>query len=223
MVKHLIAAFVRLFHFHWFKQRKKVEVDNSLHESLADHIRLQVKVGYDSRDEIIESSEGIFEDEVEDRQELRRLAVRLTDSALAAHYVEQRTWVYETDCDKLDEAFAELDRNGIVARQNFTCCQTCGHTEIGYELGKAAVHRRVRGYVFFHQQDSEHAVSEDNLYLAYGSVNGDDEEAVLIAREVVVVLKKHGFTIEWNGVIQQRIRIRDIRWQRRRLPESLFQ
>lgn len=163
----------------------------------------------------------MFRDDSEDRQELRRLASRLTDSALAAHYTEQRTWNHVTDCDKLDEAFAELDRLGIVARQNYTCCQTCGHTEMGYETGKTAVHRRVRGYVFFHQQDSKHVANSDNLYLAYGSLSGSDEEAVAVAHEVVSVLKKHGLKIEWNGRITKRIRIKDIHWQRRRLPLTL--
>lgn len=196
-------------------------MDNSIQQSVQDHIELQVKVGYDSREQIIASAEVMFEDAIEDRQELRRLAARLTDSALAAHFSAQRTWSHETDCDKLDEAFAELDRNGIVARQNWTCCQTCGHTEIAYELGRTAVHRRVRGYVFFHQQDSEHVAHEDNLYLAYGSLNGGDDEAVAVAREVAATLRRYGLTIEWNGLIQKRICIRDIHWQRRRLPESL--
>lgn len=197
-------------------------MENSILQSLEDEIRLQVKVGYGSREEIIEAAADMFNESFEDHQELRRLAVRLTESALAEHYIEQRTWVYETDCDKLDEAFAELDRNGIVARQNYTCCQTCGHTEINYELGKTSVHRRVRGYVFFHQQDAEHVATSDNLYLAYGTLAGTDDDAVAIAHEVVSVLRRFGLAVEWNGMIHKRIGIKEIHWQRRRLPSSLL-
>lgn len=193
-------------------------MDSSLYQTLDDHIRLQVKVGYDSRDEIIAAAVDMFDEDFDDKQELRRLATRLTDSALAAHYTEQRTWACETDCDKLDEAFAELDRLGIVARQNFACCQTCGHTEIDYEIGKTVVHRRVHGYVFFHGQDSEHVANNDSLYLAYGSVSCNDDDSVAVGHEIVAVLKKHGLVVEWNGLIQKRIRIKDIRWQRRRVP-----
>lgn len=197
-------------------------MDNSIHQSLEDRIRLEVKIGYASREEIIESAADMFRDDFEDRHELRRLATRLTESALAEHYTEQRTWSHETDCDKLDEAFAELDRNGIVARQNYTCCQTCGHTEIAYETGKTSVHRRVYGYVFFHHGDAESVPSDGTLYLAYGSVlNRSDDGAIAVAHDVVAVLKKYGFTVEWNGMIQKRIGIRDICWQRRRLPEAL--
>jgi hypothetical protein len=203
-------------------RRKRIAMDNSIHQSLDDHIRLEVKIGYASRDEIIETAADMFRDNFEDRQLLRRLAARLTESALTEHYTEQRTWSHETDCDRLDEAFAELDRIGIVARQNWTCCQTCGHTDIAYETGKTSVHRRVYGYVFFHHGDAENVVNADHLYLAYGSVlNRSDEEAVAVAREVVVVLKKYGFTVEWNGLIQKRIGIKNIRWQRRRLQHFL--
>jgi Arc/MetJ-type ribon-helix-helix transcriptional regulator len=196
-------------------------MDSSLQQSLADEIGLQVKAGYSSRAEIIEAAIDMYNDEAEDHHQLRRLVAQLTDSALAVHYAEQRTWEHVTDCDKLDEAFAELDRNGIVARQNFACCQTCGHTEISYELGKTSVHRRVRGYAFFHQQDSETVASTDNLYLAYGAFNQGDDEALAVAWEVVRTLRQHGLSVEWNGKISKRIRIKDIHWQRRRLSESL--
>lgn len=197
-------------------------MDNSIHQSLEDHIRLEVKIGYASREEIIAAAHDVFAEEVEDSQELRRLTIRLTDILLAEHLAAQRTWNHVTDCDKLDEAFAELDRMGIVARQNYTCCQTCGHTEIGYELGKTSVHRPVRGYVFFHHQDAGHVATAGVLYLAYGSVlNRSDDEAVAVAREAVAVLKQHGFMIEWNGLIQKRICIKGIHWQRRRLPRFM--
>lgn len=201
-------------------------MDSSTYQSLNDHIELQVKIGYNSREDIIASAIEMFKEDFEDNFLLRRLALRLTDSSLATHYIAQRTWNHVTDCDKLDEAFAELDRLGIVARQNYTCCQTCGHTEIGYELGKTSVHRQVRGYVFFHQGDSEQIIGTDNLYLAYGAVmpdgrGGTDEASVAVGHEVVRVLKKHGLAVEWNGLIQKRIRIKDIHWQRRRLPISL--
>lgn len=218
-MREILAVFGRLFHLNL--NRKQGAMDNSIHQSLEDHIQLEVKMGYANREEIIEAAADMFRDDFGDRHELRRLAARLTESSLAAHAIEQRGWIHETDCDKLDEAFAELDRNGIVARQNYTCCQTCGHTEIGYELGKTSVHRRVRGYVFFHHGDTENVVNADHLYLAYGSLNQGDEEVLAVAHEAVAVLRKHGFTVEWNGRIEKRIGIKGIRWQRRRLPYFL--
>ena len=31
---------------------------------------------------------------------------------------------------KINKAFNKLNRFGIVAKKNFTCCNTCGHYEI---------------------------------------------------------------------------------------------
>ena len=49
----------------------------------------------------------------------------------------QATWPAETDCDRLDKAFADLEQHGIVARQNFSDCGTCGVAEIPAEIDAA--------------------------------------------------------------------------------------
>lgn len=51
-----------------------------------------------------------------------------------------------------------------MARQNFTCCQTCGLAEIDDEIEVVrAEGRPVRGYAFFHQQDTAGAVEGGSL------------------------------------------------------------
>jgi hypothetical protein len=52
------------------------------------------------------------------------IAQRLTREAVEAHLDAQERWPAVTDCDLLDRAFGELDRAGVVSRQNFTCCST---------------------------------------------------------------------------------------------------
>ncbi len=74
-----------------------------------------------------------------------------------------------TRCDRLDAAFAELERSGIVSRANFTCCSKCGENEIGDAMAEAAEQGiAVRGYTFFHQQDIDRAVAGDGVLLKYG-------------------------------------------------------
>lgn len=197
---------------------------------LYQHINLLVRVGYDNREDIIENTVDLFRDDVlildddvtTDAENLRPHVVKITDDLLKAHLETQRFWNFETDCDKLDDAFAELDRSGIVARQNFTCCQTCGHTEIEDEIMDAQEYRRIRGYVFFHQQDSESAAETDCLHLAYGTPDHDEDGSVVIGHEIVTTLRKHKLAVEWNGTIQKRIKIKELHWQRRRLPEYLL-
>lgn len=182
---------------------------------LRDVIDLDVKGGYESREQIINNALDFLMGEY-DPEWIEEQSEKLTDDALNQQYDEQKHWKHVTDCDKLDEAFAELDRHGIVARQHFTCCQTCGHSEISQEIKKTEKHRPVQGYVFFHWQDTESAVRSEYLYLAYGSVSGKESESEQIASQIVATLARAGLDAEWNGSVRSRICIRNINWQRRR-------
>jgi len=143
-------------------------------------------------------------------------AATLTERALATHVAEQETWPAVTDCDRLDSAFAELDTVGIVARQHFSCCGTCGATEIQDEMEQAEkAGLPVRGFTFFHVQDTEHAVGGEWLYLSYGASHKDQAAAVAIGHEVVDVLGRHGLAPSWNGKHAHRIAL-PLTWQRRR-------
>jgi uncharacterized protein DUF6891 len=183
---------------------------------LQEVISIDIRAGYDEREQIIESAVDFLLGDY-NPEWLEDEATLLTDGFLARHMAEQKTWTYETDCDRLDEAFSELDRHGIVARQNFTCCQTCGHTEINTEIAKTQQHRPVRGYVFFHWQDTESAVRNGYLYLAYGSVSGKEHESEYVAQEVMAALRRAGLEADWNDSVRTRICIRNIEWQRRRI------
>jgi hypothetical protein len=125
-----------------------------------------------------------------------------------ARVAEQAAWG-TTDCDRITAAFADLDRNGIIARERFSCCQNCGTHEIWEEAGPDT-----RGYAFFHMQDAESAV-DGGLYLSYGSRSGDADEAVAIGHEVVKTLGVHGLRTEWDGSVRTRVLIEDLNWQKR--------
>jgi len=188
---------------------------------LEEVISIDIKAGYESREEIIANAVDFLLGDY-NPEWLEEEATRITDEQLSKHMQEQKDWVYETDCDRLDEAYSELDRHGIVARQNFTCCQTCGHAEINTEIASTQQYRPVRGYVFFHWQDTETAVTNGYLYLAYGSVSGKESESVLIAREIVASLRRAGLEADWNDSVRTRICVKNIEWKRRRVPDSVY-
>lgn len=186
-------------------------------QDLRSIINLEVKGGFAKRDEIIELAMDYLLDMFDYNPDVMEIeAIRATDELLAQHKAVQQTWLDETECDRLDEAFATLDRKGIVARHNFTCCQTCGHAEIAYEVDETSHHRPVRGYVFYHQQDTESAVMGYGLYLAYGAVSSTEIASIDIGWEIVDALRDAGLSVEWNGSIQKRINvdIMDWRWRR---------
>jgi hypothetical protein len=186
-------------------------------EELGGYIRRDVAAGFSDPDHIAESAVEVLSGE-HDAEALRPHALRLTREAIEAHRREQATWPAVTDCDRLDAAFVELERSGIVARQNFTCCQTCGHYEIGDEITAAReAGREVRGYTFYHMQDTESAVEGGGLCLAYGALEPGDGALVAVGREIVKVLCRHDLKPEWDGSGAKRIFV-SLDWKRRRAP-----
>jgi uncharacterized protein DUF6891 len=186
-------------------------------DELRNWIRREVAAGFSTAGDIAENAVEVLSDE-HDEKVLRTHAMNLTREAIEAHRREQATWPVMTDCDRLDAAFAELERKGIVARQNFTCCQTCGHYEIGDEITVARrAGREVRGYTFYHMQDTESAVEGGGLYLAYGAVPSVDGALVAVGREIVEALHRHGLESKWDGSGNARIFV-VLDWKRRRSP-----
>jgi hypothetical protein len=182
---------------------------------LRDHIRRDVASVFYDEDTILTRSVDSFEDEF-DPAFLRGEAQRLLREELAAHARDQRDWPARTDCDRLDDAFAALEANGVIARQNFTCCGTCGSAEIWDEIDAVAkAGGPTRGYAFFHMQDTERAAEGDGLYLNYGACEDGEEAALAVANDIVTQLDAHGLRTEWNGNWNQRIAV-SLDWKRRR-------
>jgi hypothetical protein len=93
------------------------------------------------------------------------------------------------DKSKITSAFKELRQMGYFARQNFTCCQSCGWYGVPEEKAEKAV--------FYHQQDNSSLVQEGSCHLAWAG-NG---------KEIVKVLNKHGVKTQWDGDSEKRIKI----------------
>jgi hypothetical protein len=197
------------------------------------HIQRLVAGGYDDRiaviDRVTDFIEGRDTDDPDamadgDAEDLIRALPTKVGTAIARQLAVQAGWPEVTDCDRLDAAFAKLEANGIVARQNFTCCQNCGFAEIGAEVADVQdAGTDVRGVTFFHQQDADRAVDGGSIYLSYGAThddgaNSDGSDSVEIAREIVAVLNAHGLKPNWDGTTAQRIEV-PLNW-RRRFPVS---
>jgi hypothetical protein len=185
-------------------------------DDLHDFIKVQVAAGFAPIDEIVDEAVEVFSEATADATALRGAALAVAERALAAHIAQQATWHGPTDCDRLDAAFAALDRVGIVARQHFSCCGTCGAHEIHDEMDQAEkAGTPSRGYTFFHVQDTEHAMGGESLYLSYGAAQKDQSASVAIGHEVVATLGRHGLSPSWNGKHAHRIAL-PLTWQRRR-------
>jgi hypothetical protein len=184
-------------------------------DELNQYIQGRVADGFSPEDEIPAFATEYLSDDY-NPEKLMPHAIQLTRKLIAQHREDQKSWPKSTDCDKLDAAFAELESSGIVARQDFTCCQTCGHAEIGDEFDAVeAQGTRIRGYTFYHNQDTEAAVEGRGLYLAYGAIDDGEPAAIAIGEEIAKTMRKHGLVVEWDGSTRTRILV-TLDWKRRR-------
>lgn len=125
------------------------------------------------------------------------------------------------------QAFAELATVGVIARENFTCCGTCGSDEIWDERDDS---RTWRGYIFYHEQDAERIPEDRETYLGYGAfldahIPEDEWNALsekardkkyarivtdLMTNDVFPILEKHGVKVTWDGDLGTRILLSDV-------------
>jgi hypothetical protein len=185
-------------------------------------IRRRAAQGYDPDLAVVDGVCEALVDQHGAGADVEERVVRLAPGVLAELAAAQRTWPIPTDCDRLDRAFAALERGGVVARQHFTCCSTCGHAEIGAELDEARVRGEVEGYVFFHWQDTARAVDGDGLMLSFGAATGEGthepaflEASARIGARIVEALRAEGLAPAWSGDPARRIEL-PITWRRRR-------
>ena len=184
-------------------------------DALREFIAYRVREGFESAHEIVENAHDWACDRY-GRDDLLPEIKRLTAEALAAHQAEQAGWGPTTDCDRLDGAFAALNAQGIVARQDFSCCNNCGFTEIWDEVEEAEKHRPVEGYVFYHLQCTERAIATGQLLLAYGCIEDDPEALRRVGTKIVTELRRVGLNASWGGTARDPVVVEGIVWRRRR-------
>ena len=142
-------------------------LDPTLEADIKSFIELQTKAGFLSHKEIAEECYLEFHGDHPDDDALEYTIRVVTAAEVCLHEFEQNKW-HETDCDKLDEAFAALDRMGILTRQNL-CCQPCGHDKLLAESFIYNFERDIFGYAFTTEGDVKSAIHKNYLYIAFGS------------------------------------------------------
>jgi hypothetical protein len=182
---------------------------------LRSFIAFSVQEGFDSIHEMMENAQH-YALERHGRDDLQLEIKRIVAELLTAHQTDQSHWESPTDCDRLDEAFAALNRQGIVARQNYSCCNNCGFTEIWEEVQQEEAHQPVEGYVFYHLQCTQRAIKSGQLLLAYGCVDEDEASLIRVANKIVAELRRVGFDADWKGTADYPIVVNGIEWRKRR-------
>jgi hypothetical protein len=184
-------------------------------EGLAGWVRLQMAARFDPEDVIAERAREIYELEEKDEPALAAILREAAD----ADARERATWPEVTDCDRLDRAFDALDAEGVLARQNFSCCQRCGSGEM-FDLvhDEREMGRALDGYVFYHAQDTDSVVAGGSLHLRYAGMGDGPGDTAAIGRRVVEALRAEGLEASWDGRPDRTIELPSFAWKRRAPP-----
>lgn len=184
-------------------------LDEDEHTELERSVRGMLAGGYASRAGLAEHAEEYLV--TEDRRPVSRAqAEALADRLWLERVAEQAGWQGETDPERLTRAFTALQESGITARENFTCCRSCGQSEIGGEGGPDA-----RGFVYFHTQCTDSAAAGHGLMLLYGGFDGSSDTTAAVGHEVVAALEAVGLPTEWDGDPSRGIAVTPLDWRRR--------
>ncbi|MFJ3877930.1 DUF6891 domain-containing protein [Streptomyces sp. NPDC090077] len=192
-----------------FPVEEVVPLAPEVEEELGEAVRGWLRCGYGDRAVLTEDAEEYLVSG-DERPVSRAQAAQLVDRLWRERVAEQAGWTGETDPERLARAFGALDASGITARENFTCCRTCGLGEIHAEAEEGA-----RGFVFFHSQCTEGAADGGDLWLLYGGFEPDEELTASVGREVVAALDGEGLSWAWDGSAHDAIRVTGLDWRKR--------
>ena len=179
-------------------------------EYILNTIKNWVWSGFYSPNEVNEMIDDILEENA--NEALLRAAVHPEFEKKAA---AEASWPETTDCDRLDQAFEDLNARGIIALHNAGYTMSDGIEDVSgvlHERGR----KEIKGYCFYHGQDVERAVAGGGLMIAFGDLDDDKTKKMEIGRLVKDALQNFGVAVEWNGDPETRLNTPGLAWKRRR-------
>ena len=183
-------------------------MNQELMDEVNYEIQLLIKSGFYSDDEILEIIDDEFIEE------------NISKDILSKLFFENKENIGAIDVDSEDfinlkNAFLDLTKENIISIHN-----------AGYDIEEGIqdsfelfVHLRNNkyspiGFCFYSFEDIEEAIEENNLSIAFGDFEYDEEKGLEIAKTVVNVLKSYGFKINWNESVDERIEIIGFNWKK---------
>lgn len=181
--------------------------------AVLEAVSFHVRSGFHDADEIAEIvDETVLEPGEVDQDWLRTVIAE----AFAKKRREEARWPKETECDRLDQLFDELNDDGIIALQNAGYEQSDGISDVTEAYHEAGGEESdVKGYCFYHGQDLEGVLKSGDLWLTFGDIGGEDDKGIQIGHRIKKAAESKGFKVEWDGSIKTRLLIKGIDWKRR--------
>jgi hypothetical protein len=210
------SSFVRIPRFEW--RRRPLPVTEAALTGFLESWELEVRAGYSfafARPEVLrERAEDWFSDFTDFGPAILRRIQEHADAFLADEHERERRRVEPTVNDRIRGAFEDLGSRGVLALECAGMTLEDGWAYAGLEL------EAQRGVVFFHREDVFDALHGRGLRIAFGAVGVDAEveqdATVIVARETLAALRRHGVACEWSGSVRDRLRVAPFPWSRRR-------
>lgn len=174
-------------------------MNQDLVDELEYMVDLLTKSGFFSEDEIIEILEDQFIDEDIDFSNFN-ISLNNFDNI---------------NFDKLEKVFKALANQNVVAIHN------CGYDiEEGVaDAFELYVHLRnnkfnPEGFCFYTFEDVEEAIEDEKLKITFGDFENDESKALDIGEIVSDALKSEGFSIVWDGTVNNQIELNPFKWDK---------
>ena len=192
--------------------------DAALLECLRDWLEEMIREGDQEEAEVLASFEDLLRQQLgEDLQAADKL-LEYARRRFEERRAEEARWTEPTMNDRIDRAFEELNRQGIIAVQNAGATLADGWKQV--EAAAQLSYELVRGATFFHAQELKRGMQGQGLLLAFAAYEDGSElrgaARLSIAREIRETLARHGVPTDWNGPTKSRIQILPFEWRKRR-------
>lgn len=130
--------------------------------------------------------------------------------------VEMEEWPEVTDVDRLNEVFRKLMDQGVVCTHHVGLEPWMDWGVDSQEYIRHPEKEKVFGCCYYWFIDMMGAISSDELFLRYDSMNacGDEGRMREVGKMVQTALESEGFEVEWSGSHEDAILIKDFVWQR---------
>ena len=187
-------------------------MNEDLITEIKEEIAILVNSGFYQIKEIEEIIEEQFIDEDISIDFISKIVLGKYDEKLA----NEEEWETETSFDKLKLAFEDIIKNQIIAIHNGGYNLEEG-VQDAFEVFHHLKSQKIiaKGFCFYSFQDIEEAIEFEVLNIAFGDFENNNEKRLDIGKEIVNILKKHGFSIDWNQDIDTQIKIKPFKWEKR--------
>ena len=174
-------------------------MNQDLVDELEYMVDLLAKSGFFSEDEIMEILEDQF---IEEDIDLSMIDIPLNNFD-------------NINFNKLEKVFKALADQNIVAIHN------CGYDiEEGvgdaFELYVHLINNKFKpeGFCFYSFEDVEEAIEHDYLKITFGDFENNETKALQIGEIVADLLKSEGFSVVWDGTINNQIELDPFKWDK---------